>query len=210
MIREVDLVSYLPPFMQKYKEPAAALEAENPEFYLVWEAADRILYNRFISTADTYGISRFEKLLGILPYEEDTIESRRARVQSRWFQALPYTYRVLLEKLKLFCGDRNFTVSKQFEDGYRIEIEASLEFFGQVEELERMLDGMLPCNMSAGLQNKIFCTVSGEHTAAGAVCLTDCYLITNDFREDFHAEGKNLSASGVVITETIEATQEGG
>lgn len=34
MIREVDLVSYLPPFMQSYKEPVAALEAENPEFSL--------------------------------------------------------------------------------------------------------------------------------------------------------------------------------
>lgn len=206
MIREVDLVSYLPPFMQKYKEPVAALEAENPEFYLVWDAADRILYNRFISTADIYGISRFEKLLGILPYEEDTIESRRARVQSRWFQSLPYTYRVLIEKLKLFCGDRNFTVSKQFEDGYRIEIEASLELFGQVEELERMLDGMLPCNMSTGLQNNIFCNVSGKSAVTGVVCLTDWYLITNDFHEDFHVGGKNLSASGVIITETIEIT----
>jgi hypothetical protein len=48
MIREVDLVSYLPPFMQSYKEPVAALEAENPEFSLMWSATDRCLRNRFI------------------------------------------------------------------------------------------------------------------------------------------------------------------
>ena len=35
MKREVDLVSYLPPFMQKYREPVAALEAEKPEFDLI-------------------------------------------------------------------------------------------------------------------------------------------------------------------------------
>ena len=58
MIREVDLVSYLPPFMQSYKEPVAALEAENPEFSLMWSATDRCLRNRFISTADEYGISQ--------------------------------------------------------------------------------------------------------------------------------------------------------
>ena len=79
MIREVSLVSYLPPFMQDYKEPAAALEAENPEFTLVWKAADKVLYNHFISTADEYGIARREKLLGIYPSDDDTLDSRRAR-----------------------------------------------------------------------------------------------------------------------------------
>ena len=49
MIREVDLVSYLPPFMQSYKEPVAALEAENPEFSLMWSATDRCLRNRLRS-----------------------------------------------------------------------------------------------------------------------------------------------------------------
>ena len=32
MIREVDLVSYLPPFVGEYKETNLALTAENPEF----------------------------------------------------------------------------------------------------------------------------------------------------------------------------------
>lgn len=41
MIREVDLVSYLPPFMQTYKEPVAALEAENPEFQIVGKQLTR-------------------------------------------------------------------------------------------------------------------------------------------------------------------------
>ena len=63
MKREVDLVSYLPPFMQKYREPVAALEAEKPEFDLIWDSMDRIFYNRFISTADEYGISRFERMM---------------------------------------------------------------------------------------------------------------------------------------------------
>ena len=55
MIREVDLVSYLPPFMAEFKEIMATLEAENPEFVLVWEAADRVLQNEFIETSDEYG-----------------------------------------------------------------------------------------------------------------------------------------------------------
>ena len=45
MIREVDLVSYLPPFMAEYKETNITLTAENPEFILVWEAAEKVLKN---------------------------------------------------------------------------------------------------------------------------------------------------------------------
>ena len=67
MTREVDLVSYLPPFLAEFKEIAITLEAENPEFVLVWNAAERVLSNEFIETADEYGISRFEKILKILP-----------------------------------------------------------------------------------------------------------------------------------------------
>ena len=49
--REVDLLSYLPPFMAEFKEIAVTLDAENPEFVLVWKAADRVLQNEFIETA---------------------------------------------------------------------------------------------------------------------------------------------------------------
>ncbi len=31
MIREVDLISYLPPFIAEYKQVSRTLEAENPE-----------------------------------------------------------------------------------------------------------------------------------------------------------------------------------
>lgn len=115
MIREVDLVSYLPPFMADFKEVAVTLEAENPEFKIIWDAANQVLYNEFIATADEYGISRFEAILKILPSKEDTLESRRARVQARWFNAIPYTMKALISKLIALCGDNNFTITKQFD-----------------------------------------------------------------------------------------------
>ena len=74
MIREVDLISYLPPFIAEYKQVSRTLEAENPEFRIVWEAANRVLYNEFIATADEYGIGRYEKMLKIYPSKEDTLE----------------------------------------------------------------------------------------------------------------------------------------
>lgn len=174
MIREVDLVSYLPEFMQTYEEPVAALEAENPEFDIVWKAVDRVLYNRFISTADEYGISRFEKMLNINPSVEDTLESRRVRVQARWFNTVPHTWKALLQKLTMICNDSAFTLSGHFTEGYTLTLITNLELFGQVDELEHLLETMLPCNIHVQLLNQLLYSAIDEvYTTGGIVCVEE-------------------------------------
>lgn len=174
MIREVDLVSYLPPFVAEYKETNLTLTAENPEFAFVWKAADKVLKNEFIETADEYGISRFEKILHILPSRDDTLESRRSRVQSRWFTALPYIWRMFLQKLIMLCGENNFTIIKYFDD-YRVALGVQLKLFGQIEELERIIETMLPCNMVVESNNKL--SEDSENTIYIGGTLTLCLII---------------------------------
>ncbi len=154
MTENVDLVAYLPPFLKEFKEIAVALEAENPEFILVWNATERVLSNEFIETADEYGISRFEKLLNVFPSKEDTLESRRARVQARWISTIPYTLKMLTEKLITLCGDSDFEIVEEYAF-YRVVIKTHLELFGQVEELNNLLGYMLPANIVVLSENKI-------------------------------------------------------
>lgn len=158
MIREVRLVPYLPPPIAEFKEISTTLEAEEPEFALVWKAADQVLQNEFIETADEYGLSRFEKMLGVLPSIEDTLESRRARVRARWFAALPFTVKSLAAKLASICGENGFSIVKGF-GSYQITIKTGLKLFGEVEEVERLLDAMVPCNMVVNTYNEILPTV---------------------------------------------------
>ncbi len=179
MTREVDLVSYLPPFIAEFKEINAALEAENPEFALVWKAADRVLQNEFIESADEYGISRFEKILNILPSTKDTLESRRARVQLRWFNTIPYAMEAFLAKLIALCGDSDFMVTKEY-DKYTVRILTNLELFGQVEELEHIIESMMPCSMIVISKNEIPCGAKGFTFVAGGVCSVETFFITND------------------------------
>jgi hypothetical protein len=207
MIREVDLVSYLPPFMADFKEVAVTLEAENPEFKIIWDAANQVLYNEFIATADEYGISRFEAILKILPSKEDTLESRRARVQARWFNAIPYTMKALISKLIALCGDNNFTITKQF-DFYRLELETHLELYGQVDELEYIINTMLPCNIVVVSDNKIICDVKGLAAFAGGICITEHFFITNDSRETVVANGAAVHGAGVVNTASVIITND--
>lgn len=195
--REVDLLSYLPPFMAEFKEIAVTLDAENPEFVLVWKAADRVLQNEFIEAADEYGISRFEKILNILPSKEDTLESRRSRVFARWFNTIPYTLKALIAKLEALCGDSDFTIIKEY-DNYTITIIVDLEMFGQVDELDYIIESMIPCNMIVISRNETPCKASGFALFSGGICFVQDFFITNDFRESYTVNSKAAFGGGMV------------
>lgn len=160
MIRDVDLAAYLPPFIVEYKEINITLTAENPEFVLVWKAADRALSNEFIATADEYGIGRFEKILGIYPADTDTLEARRMRVQNKWFNAAPYTIRMLAAKMaELLGGVHFFSIWTDPQNGYglRLTIYNTEEprFGGcHMEEAKYLLGTMVPLNMRYRLNDQ--------------------------------------------------------
>ncbi len=168
----VNLLEYLPPFLREYREMKAVMNAENPELSALYENADRVLNNEFIATADEYGIERFEKLLGILPSKSDTLESRRARVLSRWFTQLPYTLRAFLAKLYGLSDYGNIEVAVDF-DRYRIAIDTDFELYGQTSEIERLVELMFPCNIIADLRNTIRLSAHGEYKHGGAVRFTE-------------------------------------
>lgn len=147
MIREVNLVEYLPPFMQSYTEPVAALETENHEFAIMWKAVDRVLCNRFISIADEYGISQFEKMLGITPNADDTLDFRRAVVKSKWCNQMPYTEKGLKEKLAILCGNEEDFIYEIDANSYILKIKIALVKKNMVNEVLNILEQMIPENM---------------------------------------------------------------
>ena len=119
MIREIDLMSYLPEYLQEYKELEKALKAQQPEVQKLAEATERIKNNQFITTADEEGIRKFETMLEVTALDNDTLENRKFRVLSRWNNTIPYTAAVLRKRLesestrgpyqqeKLWHGGRN-------------------------------------------------------------------------------------------------------
>lgn len=148
MIKEVDLVSYLPPFMAEFKEIVATLEAENPEFALVWEAADRVLQNEFIETSDEYGISRWERILGAFPKTTDTLESRRFHIISRINETRPFTIPQLKNILQTLCGENNYSV-KVSECTLIIRI--GLTSKNNFNDVEALIQKIAPANMMVDL-----------------------------------------------------------
>ena len=146
MIREVDLVSYLPPFIAQFKEISITLEAENPEFKLIWNAANRVLQNEFIETADEYGISRFEKMLNISPYNTDTLEDRRFRILTMYNTNTACTQKVLENMLDSLCGKGKWKCNLSAQT-FTVSIKVALESISQKNCIEEFLNYFLPCNL---------------------------------------------------------------
>ena len=152
--------------------------------------------------------SSFEKMLKIYPTADDTLESRRSRVQSKWFNTIPYTWKVLLQKLLVLCGDSDFEVTGDFKTGYTLYIDTDLELYGQVEELENIINTMIPENLVVVSKNSIPCNIKGAVLFGGGICFINEFIITNDFREVFDVNGSSVFGGGIVQTEMLNITND--
>ena len=76
----MQIIDYYPSVVRQVKEIQQIAAAEDREFSKLAAASASVLRNMFVSTADVYGIERFEKLSGITPGTGSTLEERKMHV----------------------------------------------------------------------------------------------------------------------------------
>lgn len=119
---------------------------EDQELFLVKDGINKLIDDQFIETAAEKGIARREKMLKIVPFADDTLESRRFRVSNRWNESLPYTYRVLTNKLNQMCGNDGYTIDLN-RDSYTLKIRIELTQKRMFEETKLMVRRICPANL---------------------------------------------------------------
>ena len=194
MVRDIDLLHYLPPFVQEYREMQKVMKAEEPEFQLVADESEVLKNNQFIETCNEVGIARFEKILHITPSSEDTLDSRKSRVKIRWNDAVPYTWNVFLMKMQTLCGD-DFTVVEDWNN-YQLHLTTHLDLYGQIDELENILEYMPPANIEVIANNELNYKVDGSLYSALGMAFADIFELTDSFRVNWTIEG---NAGGAVV-----------
>ncbi len=145
------LMQYLPPYMQGYRELAQIMKGEQVEVDALWEALVDGMKEQFIGDATEYGISRWERIMGITPKATDTLDERRFRVLVRLNESLPYTYRSLNQRLSDICGSDGYVVALD-TSAYTLNVKINLinrSNFGDVQEL---LDRIVPANLVVSLE----------------------------------------------------------
>lgn len=107
MARKVDILSYLPPILHEIKELQKIASLENPSLERIWELTESLLGNQFILTLDERGADRYERMLGLVTGESETLETRRFRILSRYQEQAPYSFPVLKQLLDSLLGEEN-------------------------------------------------------------------------------------------------------
>nr|DAD63553.1 MAG TPA: tail protein [Caudoviricetes sp.] len=174
-MRDIDIKSYIPPFLLKYSELKQLYESENPEFKKLNIEADNLLDNQFIGSTNEKGIARYEALLGISGMQEYSLEERQIKVYTAWIDDIPYTFNTLKERIERLCGKGNFTLLVNNVE-HKVIITTHLEYQLQSEGLERMLDIILPANMVLLITNSFDNTLQTDFMYAGGGVVTTDYI----------------------------------
>ena len=204
MIRDVELLKNLPMFIQEYREIIAIMKSENPEIQFTEDETEIIFNNQFIQTCNLKGIAKFESLMGITPEPNDTLESRISRVLTRWNDTVPYTFIVLCQRLDTLCGKNNYEIERDI-DKYKMNITTHLELPGQVDELDYMLDYMIPANIDLTSANKMLLNMTdGTSRIASGIVFCNYIEISDNFKENMNINDDSKFAGTVVDTISIE------
>ena len=128
-----------------------------------------------IETSTEYGIARREKILGISPDARDTLESRRARVQLEWTNAIsrnPLSFLWLKSKLNSLIGEENYVLSLDTRHE-KMTLQTYIDTFGLSSTLDKWIDTIIPLNVIINSHNDVRITNTTELSFGGANVLTE-------------------------------------
>lgn len=202
MSRTVDLLSYLPPYPNGFREMRAAMASETP---LIQEALDEsgaFLDNQYILSCGEKGIARYENMLRLYPDAQDTLERRILRVYVKWTDYLPYTRRALEGRLSALCGADGYELSIDYARR-SLEINLLQKALDYWEAVLVMLRQMIPANMGivrSSTMDELVCPV--YFTGAAPLSYAQTVLPEYKLTYDFHAN-EEIKAAAANIAYTV-------
>lgn len=140
----MEIERYFPSAVKDTKEFNLIADAENPLVIDLWNNLSFILEEVFIMTMSIEGILRFEKMLDIVP-ENDDLEERRSVIIAALLGQAPFTLPFLQEKVRVYFGQES-TVSVDY-DNYALFIRAVENYNEQKKAFAVFLKKVLPANM---------------------------------------------------------------
>lgn len=75
--------SYYPPTIRSISDFQGIIDSEYPEFEQLQVALENVISNAYLSTMDEFRIAQWEKVLGIKPLSDSTLEDRRETIMAR-------------------------------------------------------------------------------------------------------------------------------
>ncbi len=147
------LLEYLPPFLREYYEFKQLCKSGDIEVSSIDKAVDWNFDSAFISDCDATVLSKYERLLGIIPTSSQSIENRRNKVLLQWNTVASMTLLQFISKLQEYCGKDNFTVDNSREQFYQLVIWLNIHKV-DIPIIKDFVDTWLPMNVNYTLNGK--------------------------------------------------------
>ena len=128
------------------KEFELIANAEDNEIKLLNQNIIDLLNDEFIETATDKGIAKRESFFNIQPFADDTLETRRFRLCTKWNSRLPYTYNQLVSRLNTLVGENGYTLSVNHLE-YTLTLKINLGQKRMLQEAKNMMKNIAPCNL---------------------------------------------------------------
>lgn len=172
------LIDYLPKVVGDTVEFKALCSSEQPEVESLWNGVDTVLKEFYFDDMTEYGVKRWEKMLGITPYDTDTLADRKFRIKAWSNSDLPYTYKTLLRMLTNLCGE-DFTLTLS---AYSMTVKLGLGVRKQYNEVVKLLERVVPANIKITV-DLLYNTneMLSEYTHAQLAAYTHAQLRTEVF-----------------------------
>lgn len=185
--KKVELIKYLPFFMQNYKEIQVILNSEDKVIKEEWEHLKQAFKNNFIFLTDETGIVLFEKMMEITPDSSLTLSERQALVYLKWNSTIPYTFRWLEAFLKEYLSGTDAEATPTLENEiYHLEVflrENEVQIGKLIPKLYEYLRKVIPANLT--LITKISTKeidVNFNENSGTIIYSHEKQIITNDWR----------------------------
>ena len=147
------LLEYLPPFLREYYEFKQLCKSGDIEVSSIDKAVDWNFDSAFISDCDATVLSKYERLLGIIPTSSQSIENRRNMVLVQWNTVASMTLSQFISKLQEYCGKDNIYVDTSREQFYQLVLWLNIHKV-DVPIIKDFVDTWLPMNVNYTLNGK--------------------------------------------------------
>ena len=143
---KAEISAALPPTLQGIRELMRICRIEQPEFAAVWPDIERVLAEQYPLICSEYGLSRWEKLLGLLPGNNAGKEERLQAIFFRLNEQLPFTFARLRQLIALIVPENEYSI-EFFDEEKRFVIRLSL----YCKKVERLLSDLLRRTLPANI-----------------------------------------------------------
>lgn len=140
------VLDYLPEYLKEYKEFQGISGMLQAEFEDTWDNTDYLLQESFITTAENYGLTKWEELLGLARNDTIATEDRRFRIIAQLQNQTPYTYRRIKQLLTSLCGEDGYKMTLD-ANNYALTVLLALSREAQFDAVEQLLAEIIPANL---------------------------------------------------------------